>query len=73
MCSVQIYDRYLWLISVHVGAGDTMIRGKKGFKFVDPYAMKTVLQFNGTKVLLLPEHISGQQVSADSFITHRVS
>lgn len=57
---------------LHVGAGDTMIRGRKGFKFVDPYAMKTVLQFNGTKVLLLPEHISGRQVSADSFITHRV-
>ncbi|KAK3701740.1 hypothetical protein QZH41_018892, partial [Actinostola sp. cb2023] len=56
---------------VHVTDGNTTIIAKKGFKFVDPFAEKEALTFNGSSVEFLQESVTGQYISIDTIRSHR--
>lgn len=57
---------------MHVGADLTEIQAKHGFRFVDPYVKKTILNLNGSVWHVNPETISAFTVAGDSLVTHRV-
>ena len=59
-------------IPVHVGPDKTEILAKRGFRFVDPYVKKTILNLNGSVWHVNPESVKAATVSGDSFVTHRV-
>lgn len=51
----------------------TEIQAKHGFRFVDPYVKKTILNLNGSVWYVNPETINAFTVAGDSLVTHRVS
>ena len=63
----------IFLCTVHVGADLTEIQAKNGFRFVDPYVKKTILNLNGSVWYVNPETINAFTVAGDSLVTHRVS
>lgn len=57
---------------VHVGPDKTEIHAKRGFRFVDPYEKKTILNLNGSVWHIKPESVKASTVTGDSLVTHRV-
>ena len=57
---------------VHIGPDKTEILAKRGFRFVDPYVKKTILNLNGSVWHVKPESVKASTVSGDSMVTHRV-
>lgn len=57
---------------IHVGPDKTEILAKRGFRFVDPYVKKTILNLNGSVWHVNPESVKASTVSGDSLVSHRV-
>ena len=57
---------------VHVGPDKTEILAKRGFRFVDPYEKKTILNLNGSVWHVNPASVKASTVYGDSMVTHRV-
>lgn len=57
---------------MHVGADMTEIHAKHGFRFVDPYEKKTILNLNGSVWYINPASINAVTVTGDALVTHRV-
>lgn len=57
---------------MHLGPDKTEILAKNGFRFVDPYEKKTILNLNGSVWHVKPESVKASTVSGDSMVTHRV-
>ena len=57
---------------MHIGADLTEIQAKRGFRFVDPYEKKTILNLNGSVWYINPQSINAFTVAGDSLVTHRV-
>ena len=57
---------------MHVGADMTEIHAKRGFRFVDPYEKKTILNLNGSVWYVNPASINAFTVAGDALVTHRV-
>lgn len=57
---------------MHVGPDKTEILAKRGFRFVDPYVKKTILNLNGSVWHVNPESVNAATVSGESLVTHRV-
>ena len=57
---------------VHVGPDKTEILAKRGFRFVDPYEKKTILNLNGSVWHVNPESVKASTVYGESMVTHRV-
>lgn len=57
---------------MHVGADITEIHAKHGFRFVDPYEKKTILNLNGSVWYVNPASINAFTVAGDALVTHRV-
>lgn len=72
--NVQLTESYWWFAccSVHVGADMTEIHAKRGFRFVDPYEKKTILNLNGSVWYVNPASINAFTVAGDALVTHRV-
>lgn len=50
----------------------TEIHAKHGFRFVDPYEKKTILNLNGSVWYVNPASINAFTVAGDALVTHRV-
>ena len=50
----------------------TEIHAKRGFRFVDPYEKKTILNLNGSVWYVNPAAINAFTVAGDALVTHRV-
>ena len=50
----------------------TEIHAKRGFRFVDPYEKKTILNLNGSVWYVNPASINAFTVAGDALVTHRV-
>ena len=57
---------------MHVGPDKTEILAKRGFRFVDPYEKKTILNLNGSVWHVNPESVKASTVYGESMVTHRV-
>ncbi|KXJ26526.1 beta-sarcoglycan [Exaiptasia diaphana] len=57
---------------VEVSNGNTSIIAKNGFKFVDPFAKKEIVSFDGSNIQFLQESVTGQDVHIDTIRSHRI-
>lgn len=57
---------------MRIGPDKTEIVAKHGFRFVDPYVKKTILNLNGSSWQLNPDSVKAFTVAGDSLVSHRV-